>query len=336
MNSRICFECGMPRDLSTYRPRLRSPACSKSRTSSQVSMSDEMPISVADVPPAELVVRPLFPNVSVAVVGKDGMKYTSRTSLPSMPFAGAFDGGTSVATTGVLVALLLPAVQQAREAARRTQSMNNLKQILLALHNYHDVNNKFPEGTHLNEKLKPDERLSWLAKVLPYLDQSPLFNMIDFEEGWEDEANEKSSDVVVQIFLNPGVATHDVQASTDYVGLAGLGKEGPTLPVTSTKAGVFGYNRPTRLQDILDGTSNTIAVVEASNAGRWAAGGKSTIRAFTTKPYINGPDGIGGPYRGGMNAAFADGSVRFISENIDPTVLEALTTIRGGEAVGEF
>jgi prepilin-type processing-associated H-X9-DG protein len=298
----------------------------------------EMPISVADVPPAELVVRPLFPNVSVAVVGKDGMKYTSRTSLPSMPFAGAFDGGTSVATTGILVALLLPAVQQAREAARRTQSRNNLRQIMLALHNYHDTFQQFPEGTHLNEKLKPDERLSWLAKVLPYLDQAPLYNQIDFDEGWEDEANLKLVDTKIPVFLNPSVPRRgeEGEAVTDYVGLAGLGKEGPTLPVTSTKAGVFGYNRATKLSDIQDGTSNTIAVMDASNSGRWAAGGKATIRPFTTKPYINGPDGIGSPHAGGCHAAFADGSVRFISEAIDPTVLEALTTIRGGEVVGAF
>jgi prepilin-type processing-associated H-X9-DG protein len=298
----------------------------------------EFPLSVADVPPSELVTRPLFPNFSVAVAGPEGVRYTSRTSLPSMPFLGAFDGGTSVATTAVVVALLLPAVQQAREAARRTQSQNNLRQILLALHNYHDVFQQFPEGTHLNEKLKPEERLSWLVKVLPYLDQAPLYNQIDFEEGWEDEANQKFSDTAIPLFHNPSVPTRDEygQAVTDYVGLAGLGKEGPTLPVTSKKAGVFAYNRATRIQDITDGTSNTIAVISAANSGPWAAGGPATIRAFTEKPYINGPDGIGGPHQGGIHAAFADGSVRFISENIDDTVLEALSTIRGGEVVGDF
>lgn len=298
----------------------------------------EFPLSVADVPPSELVTRPLFPNLSVAVAGPDGVHYTSRTSLPSVPFLGAFDGGTSVATTGVLVALLLPAVQQAREAARRTQSQNNLKQIMLALHNYHDVFNQFPEGTHLNEKLKPDERLSWLVKVLPYLDQAALYNQIDFEEGWEDEANKKFADTVIPIFHNPSVATRDEhgQAVTDYVGLAGVGKEGPMLPVTSKKAGMFAYNRATRLQDVTDGTSNTIAVISAANSGPWAAGGKATIRAFTEKPYINGPDGIGGPHQGGIHAAFGDGSVRFISENIDESILEALSTIRGGEVVGDF
>ncbi|MDB4787004.1 DUF1559 domain-containing protein, partial [Planctomycetaceae bacterium] len=68
--------------------------------------------------------------------------------------------------------------------------------------------------------------------------------------------------------------------------------------------------------------------------GPWAAGGKSTLRSLTQKPYINGPDGIGGPYTGGCNVLFADGSVRFISENIDPSLFEALSTIAGGEVIG--
>ena len=70
----------------------------------------------------------------------------------------------------------------------------------------------------------------------------------------------------------------------------------------------------------------------------WAAGGPSTIRAFTAKPYINGPDGIGGPWNGGAgcNMLMGDGSVRFISKSIDPGVMEALSTISGGEVIGDF
>jgi prepilin-type processing-associated H-X9-DG protein len=127
-------------------------------------------------------------------------------------------------------------------------------------------------------------------------------------------------------------------AKTHYVGIAGVGKDGPTLPVTSPKAGIFAYNRETKLRDILDGTSNTLIVTEATgkSAGPWAQGGPSTIRAFTTNPYVNGPDGIGGPYPGGINAAMADGSVRFLSEKTDPKVLEALATMRGGEVIGDY
>jgi hypothetical protein len=297
----------------------------------------EMPVSVADLPPAEVVSRPLFPNVSVAGVDDDGVTYTSRSSLSGLPFAGAFDGGTAVTTTAVLTALLLPAVQQAREAARRTQSRNNLKQIMLAMHNYHDAFNHFPEGTYPSEKLDPDERLSWQATILPYLDQAPLYNRIDFDAGWEDEANREAMQTPLTVYRNPSSAEPQPEyASTHYVGMAGVGADGPMLPASNRKAGVFAYNRSTRIRDITDGTSNTVAVTDSSEPGPWGAGGRPTIRSLTTKPYINGPDGIGGPHQGGISAALCDGSVRFISDNIDPDVFEALMTISGGEVIGEF
>ena len=297
----------------------------------------EFSMSMADIPPAELVVSPLFPNVSLAGVDDEGVHYSSRVSLSGIPFTGAVDGGTAVASTAVLTALLLPAVQQAREAARRTQSRNNLRQLMLAMHNHHDTYNQFPEGTHPNEKLKPDERLSWIAKLLPFLEQSPLYDQIDFEEGWEDDANEESLMTTIQLLQNPSASADDSTfGTTHYIGLAGLGEEGPELPVSSPKAGVFAHNRATRFRDIIDGTSNTIAVADGTDHGPWGAGGSATIRPLTQKPYINGPDGIGGPHQGGVQVGLCDGSVRFISENIDPSVLEALVTISGGEVIGSF
>jgi len=303
----------------------------------QQGMDDfELPISLADLPPAELVGRPLFPNVAVCTSDESGIRWTSRSSLPGFPLAGS-GGGGAVATSAVLVALLLPAVQQAREAARRAQSKNNLKQLALALHNYHDVNTAFPSGTHENADLKPEKRLSWIADVLPYLDQQNLHDDIDFEAAWDAEANRFALSNPLPVLLNPGNPNDGGNDGvTHYVGIAGLGKEGPTLEVGDKKAGVFGYDRVARIRDILDGTSNTIMTSEASeNFGPWGQGGKATVRAFTKKPYINGPDGIGGPWSSaGCNMGFADGSVHFISEEIDPEVLEALTTISGGEVVG--
>ena len=118
---------------------------------------------------------------------------------------------------------------------------------------------------------------------------------------------------------------------------AGLGEDGPNLDVDDPQAGMFGYDRRTRFRDVLDGLSNTIMTSEASDEfGGWIQGGRATIRPFRQQPYINGPDGIGGPSPGGCNMGLGDGSVRFISQNIDPSVLEALTTIRGGEALGDF
>lgn len=297
-----------------------------------------LPITVADIPPAELVARPLFPNVTITTSNEDGIHMTSRQSLPGIPIIGGIGEGNGLVTVAVGTALILPAIQQARQAARRTQSTNNLKQLGLAMHNYADVNGHFPIGTHPNEKLKPDERLSWLTLILPYVEQSALHKTIDFEESWDDEANERAANARIQVFLNPGsVASPVGPAETHYVGIGGLGKDAPTLPVTNKRAGIFGYNRKTRFADIKDGTSNTMMTSEATGkVGPWIAGGNSTIRTLTKKPYINGPDGIGGPYRGGVTVGIADGSVKFVSENIDPTVFERLSTMADGQTIPNF
>lgn len=296
-------------------------------------------VTLADFPPAELVTRPLFVNVSVCSTTDTEIRWVGRSSLPAVPFFGGAGVGGGGAATPILVALLLPAVQQAREAARRTQSKNNLKQIGLALHNYHDSFNAFPAGTHANDKLKPEKRLSWMADLLPYLDQAPLYNQIDFKKAWDDDANAMFMKARVPVFIHPNVGDDpsSKHGQAHYVGIAGVGKDAPTLPVTDRKAGVFGYNRICRIRDILDGTSNTIGVTEASkDFGPWGAGGPSSIRALTKKPYINGPDGIGSRHVGGLNVLMMDGSVRFVSENIDPDLFEKLTTIAGGEVIGAF
>ena len=88
----------------------------------------------------------------------------------------------------------------------------------------------------------------------------------------------------------------------------------------------------------VDGTSNTVMVsdVVSKSRGPWAQGGSATIRALTSKPYVNGEDGIGSPHTGGFHVLMADGSVRFVSQNIFPDTLEALATRAGAEVVGDF
>lgn len=299
-----------------------------------------LPWTLADLPPAELIGGPLFPNVRTITSDETGIRWTSRSSLPSLPIVGGPGSGSGPVAGAVVTALVLPAVQQAREAARRTQSKNNLKQLGLAMHNYHDVHKSFPTGTLPNEKLKPDERLSFMVELLPFLEQAPLYKKIDKEGGWEDKEHRAVMETRVPVLLNPSIpmmSTDNKYAPTHYVGLAGLGKDAALLPITSKRAGVFGYNRKTRFRDITDGTSNTIMISEASkDFGAWGAGGSATIRSLTKKRYINGPDGIGSPFAGGCNMLLGDGSVRFISQNINANTLEALVTIRGGEVVGDF
>ncbi len=228
------------------------------------------------------------------------------------------------------------AVEAFMIASLRQDSRNNLKRILLALHNYHAEHKHFPAGTHANANLKPDKRLSWMAAILPYFEQQPLSTRIVFDKSWDDKANHGALTTTVEGFLNPGLEKPKPRdlPPTHYVGLAGLGSDGPTLPVESPRAGCFAYDRPTRIEDIKDGTSNTMMVSEASgDYGSWAAGARPTLRSLTKEPVINGPDGLGGPWQEGMLVGFADGSVRFVSKMVQPKLFKALMTINGREKV---
>lgn len=297
------------------------------------------PVTSADFPPNEVVLRPLFPNVIMSTVEGDSIHTYARQSLPGLPFlGGGGDSTTTIAASAIGIALLLPAVQSAREAARRTQSKNNIKQIMLALHNYHDVHRNFPQGTVPNKDLKPEKRLSWLVSILPYIDEAVLYQDFDQKAAWDEGDNEFAATASVDAYVHPSnpEASVDGYGTSSYLGLAGVGANGPNLPVNDPKAGVFGYNRATGIRDIHDGTSNTLMVGEAEDPQPWAAGGPATIRPLVGQPYINGGNGYGSRSPGGANFGLADGSVRFISENIDPGVLEALTTIRGGEVIGDF
>lgn len=292
-------------------------------------------IPMIELPSAERIVKPMFPSAHVMTIDDGGIHFQGRQALPGLPLLGSPDG-ISAGSGAVAVALLLPAVQQAREAARRTQSKNNLKQIGLALHNYHDTHNEFPAGI-VEGQDKPEESLSWLTSILPYVEQAALFNQINMERPWNDPVNEDVAQTTLPVFRNPSAVGVLPSGQTDYAGVAGLGEDGPTTAVDEEGAGVFAYDRTTTIRDITDGTSNTLMVGEVTgDVGPWLQGGKSTIRPFTKQPYIGGPDGWGGNHAGGAMFLFADGSVRFISQNIDPKTMEALITIQGGEALGDF
>ncbi len=290
-------------------------------------------VNAAELPPQEIVCAPLFPNVSVSVPSKDGITYHSRQSLPVTPMPSAQSG----VAVPILIALLLPAVQQAREAARRTQSKNNLKQLGLAMHNYHDTFGHFPVGTVQGTDLDPDERLSFMYAVLPYVEQAALYNAMqdNATEAWDGPDLRLLTSSGLPGYQNPGMP-QDLPNVTHYVGMSGVGEDAAELPLGHKRAGIFGYDRKTRMRDILDGTSNTIMMTETTDTNiPWAQGGK-TLKSLTQEPYINGPDGIGSRYAGGCNVLFADGSVRFVSENIDAETMRRLSAMADGNVIGEF
>jgi len=179
-----------------------------------------------------------------------------------------------IAIIAVLISLLLPAVQQAREAARRTQCKNNLKQIGLAIHNYHDTHRTFPPGYIARSVRKLDPAgaesgpgFSWATLILPQIDEDPLYRHFDFNEDAKDPHNLDHGQEILDQFLCPtdpapprfALPDGTELASANYVGIYGFGNMS-MMPGTGT--GVFHRNSSVRIRDVSDGTSNTICVGE--------------------------------------------------------------------------
>jgi len=317
-----------------------------------------------------------------------------------------------IAIIAILIALLLPAVQQAREAARRSTCKNNMKQIGLALHNYHDVFSTFPLANSWNDKP------NWRIALLPYIDQAPLYNQLTTSGGgfWAHggfPGNTILYDVTIPVYLCPSSALGvknptDVTLSfsgtnismlVDYVGISGATPDPDPARQAKvcTNDGVLcsGGNmcvsgmlvpfRTVRMRDCTDGTSNTIIVAEQSGkvhnreasanylgpwggfantssagwnestdlstltGGCWYPAGITTVR-FSPNEFTLAGSGAPGYARvtysgntvlnsfhtGGIHALLTDGSVRFISDNVDFTTLTQLSVRDDGQVVGEY
>ena len=227
--------------------------------------------------------------------------------------------GVLIVCGGILAALLLPAVQQAREAARRSQCKNNLKQIGLALHNYHDVYGTFPPAIVTDDAGKPMH--SWRVLILPFIDCAPLYNQYDFSEPWDGPSNSRLLARMPSVYTCPSHANAPGNTDTAYVGVFG-------------EHCVFHKDGATKISDITDGTSNTLIVGESTGAGiPWM---KPEDIDITTHPALGDAKGFSSDHVGGVQFLMCDGSVRYISLNINPATLQALFTRDGGEPVGEF
>jgi prepilin-type processing-associated H-X9-DG protein len=173
-----------------------------------------------------------------------------------------------------------------------------------------------------------------MAALLPYLEQDLLYRQIDVEKGYA--RNLPAVQTGINLFLCPASEeAPKVDAVTHYVAMSGIGRDAAWHPMGTPGNGFMGYDRLTSMAMIKDGTSNTIALMETRvGLGPWARGGVSTLRGFD--PADVPLYGDGRPFGGhsaGMNAAMADGSVRFLHPSMDPKTLAAAITIAGGEAV---
>jgi prepilin-type processing-associated H-X9-DG protein len=260
-------------------------------------------IDAEKLPTAEELRPLLFPASTAISVDAKGITVLQREAIPSL---------TSPTASGVLVALLLPAVQAAREAARRAQCVNNLKQMLLAMHNYHSANNVFPRDITDNDG-KP--LLSWRVAILPFLEQGELYNKFKLDEPWDSPHNKELLKEMPALFRCPSRSRPD-PATTTYRGFSGQGT-------------MFDTEKSITFADVTDGTSNTIAVAEAKDAVPWTKPDDLPFDPQAAPSLF----GAGSSHPGGCNCGFADGSVRFIKSSINLQVFKALITRAGGEVI---
>jgi prepilin-type N-terminal cleavage/methylation domain-containing protein/prepilin-type processing-associated H-X9-DG protein len=291
-----------------------------------------------------------------------------------------------IAIIGILVALLLPAVQAAREAARRTRCQNNFKQMGLALQNYHQAIGRFPPGQIWSDYYG----WSWSAYILPYIEEGGIYNQLVFSEDFLSSNNWAVMAHEVDGFLCPstpnqnlwieccsgrqnGLAPVDDLRQSNMAGVSDSVANGPNdnaASVARTDGDGMLFNlSDLRFKDVLDGSSHTLFVGEITSArGAHPSEGPAWIghmwanwNCQTTSLGINGIgsipggrddsidplDGDGGNrhdeywrevgfssfHPGGAHFVFVDGSVHFLSENIDQIALTALATREGGELI---
>jgi len=214
---------------------------------------------------------------------------------------------------GMLLEALRRPLEMARAQARRVQSMNNLKQIGLAMHMYHDRHKAFPAPAIYAADGKP--LLSWRVQLLPYLGQEDLYKQFRLDEPWDSPANRPLVERIPAVYRSPSAL--------------GVEKGRTTYVVPVGESTVFPGRTRVTIQDITDGTSNTIMAVETS----------ADRAVFWTQPEDlpfdpQQPDcGLAGTYPGGFLALFCDGSVQFLSLPQDAANLRGLFTRAGGEAV---
>jgi len=269
-----------------------------------------------------------------------------------------------LATIGGLIGLLLPALMQTREAARRMQCSNNLKQMGLALTNYEVAKKRFPAG---NDQIG-DRQHAWSSFILPFLEQAAVSNRVDYAKKWDDPTgNAALAEVIIPTYVCPS-GMKSFAGKQDYGGVLGasINTDGTDLAIVSrgndlrylssgvlyaTGTAVYPMDtlprqqprQPASAASITDGLSRTLFVTEAvdrEQEGRadthlsgdacWAHGANCF---FLNNRVINVPDadGFKSLHLDGVYGLFGDGRVTFISDRTEPTVLIAISTKSGGE-----
>ena len=230
----------------------------------------------------------------------------------------------SLAFAGVLIAaflllmLLLPfnRGRMSLPHQHRLMCKNNLKQIGLALHNYHDIYGAFPPAYTVDQQGQPLH--SWRTLILPYMEQNVLYKTIDFSKPWNDPANQTAFEYSVPAYSCPA---SDVPANhTTYLGVSGPDR-------------LFHADQSRSITEVTDGLTNTMMVIEApvDESVHWMEPGDADDRLVLA---LSAESSVA--HFGGVPVLMADIQVRFLGSDFDHDVLQALMTINGGEVQPEF
>ena len=252
------------------------------------------------LPSCRSIAKHLTPEVGVIRKEKDAIVFEMHSTV-----AGS---NLTIAIPGVAVGMLLPAVQAVREAARRTTSMNNLRQLSLASHNFASNYQRLPSG---DGPVRPGgPAVSWRVKLLPFIEEGNLYEQYNFDEPWDSENNMKVAKQMPATFMNPQSTAQE--GFTVYRGVGGV----------SGVMGVDDKGKSVRrtFGEITDGTSNTIMFVECPDhmAVPWTKpdGGIDPEKAS--------PQQLQGNFSGGFNVSFCDGSTYFIASSLGTETFKAL------------
>jgi len=222
--------------------------------------------------------------------------------------------GVVVVCGGILAALLLPAVQAAREAARRAACMNNLKQIGLAMHNYHDANKHFPPAYVADKDGRPMH--SWRVLLLPFLEEQNLYEQYRFDEPWDGPNNRLMWDQMPAVFRCPSDPQAD-PSKTSYAAITGAGT-------------VFDGSKSASIKTITNGISKTVMVVEApGSAMNWLEPKDLEVAELSSQINVAPGAGMSTFHPRGVNALYCDGSVRFLQSPISVEELKTMTQATG-------
>ncbi|MFM2095341.1 MAG: hypothetical protein RIS70_2465 [Planctomycetota bacterium] len=263
-------------------------------------------------PPIDAMTEYLEPSLITVLRTKSGIELQSRQTVPGMAM------GLSAPAS---ITSMLPFLQSARGSARNTQSMNNIKQLILALHNFHDSYGHFPAAYQLTKEGKPG--LSWRVFMLPFLDQQALFEQFHLEEPWDSEHNKQLIAKMPDVFRSPGSKAD--AGKTTYLGNAGESGLFAKPKKGQTKSPPPGIG----INQITDGTSNTAAMIEVSDERA----------VIWTKPDDFEPDpkdflrGVVDAASQTFHLGLADGSVRTMSKKTPQDLLKAIFSRNGGETI---